>query len=71
MSACRRLATFWGSASQVVELPDHRLMLIQPLDPAEDDDLINRLLELNPSFRDLVAKSKASPRKPFPLTPQS
>lgn len=51
----------------VVELPDQRLVAIQPLDPAEDDDLINELLESNPSFRALVARSKASPRKPFPL----
>jgi hypothetical protein len=51
------------------ELPDQRLVAMQPLDPAEDDDLINELLESNPSFRPLVARSKASPRKPFPLDP--
>ncbi len=32
----------------------------------EDDDLVDRLLELNPSFRALVERSKASPRRPFP-----
>jgi putative RNA 2'-phosphotransferase len=31
----------------------------------EDDDLVDRLLESDPSFRALVAKSKASPRRPF------
>jgi hypothetical protein len=51
----------------VVELPDRRLVAIQPLDPTEDDDLINELLASDPSFRELVAKSKAGPRKPFPL----
>jgi hypothetical protein len=55
----------------VVELPDHRLVAIQPLDATEDDDLINGLLESNPRFRELVAKSKAGPRKPFPLGPDT
>jgi putative RNA 2'-phosphotransferase len=32
----------------------------------EDDDLVDRLLESNPSFRALVERSKASPRRPFP-----
>jgi hypothetical protein len=49
----------------VVELPDQRLIAIQPLDPAEDDELSSELLESNPAFRDLVSRSKASPRKPF------
>jgi hypothetical protein len=50
----------------VVQLPDQRLVAIQPLDPAEDDALTSELLESNPEFQALVAKSKASPRKPFP-----
>jgi hypothetical protein len=50
----------------VIELPDHRLIAVQPLDPAdENDDLVNELLETNPAFQALVAKSKASKRKPF------
>jgi hypothetical protein len=49
----------------VVELPDQRLLAIQPLDPEEDDSLMDELLEANPKFQALVAKSKASPRKPF------
>jgi len=52
----------------VVELPDHRLVSIRGLEPDDDDDLIDRLLESNPSFRALVEKSKASPRRPFPST---
>ena len=52
----------------VVELPDHRLVSIQGLEP-DDDDLVDRLLESNPAFRALVEKSKASPRKPFPTPP--
>jgi hypothetical protein len=49
----------------VVEMPDHRLLAIQPLDPQEDDSLVEELLESNPSFQVLVAKSKAGPRRPF------
>jgi hypothetical protein len=49
----------------VVEMPDQRLLAIQPLDPREDDDLINQLLASNPRFQELVAKSKSSPRRPF------
>lgn len=49
----------------VVELPDHRLLAIQSLDPNEDDSLMDELLASNPKFQSLVAKSKAGPRKPF------
>jgi hypothetical protein len=51
----------------VVELPDQRLLAIQPLDTQEDDALIEELLETNPKFQALVAKSKSSPRKPFAI----
>ena len=49
----------------VVEMPDQRLLAIQALDPQEDDTLMDELLESNPRFQALVARSKASPRKPF------
>ena len=49
----------------VVEMPDQRLLAIQPLEPQEDDTLMDELLASNPKFQALVAKSKASPRKPF------
>ncbi len=49
----------------VVEMPDERLLAIQALDPQEDDTLMDELLASNPKFQALVAKSKASPRKPF------
>jgi hypothetical protein len=49
----------------VVEMPDQRLLAIQPLEPQEDDGLIDELLASNPRFQALVAKSKAGPRKPF------
>jgi hypothetical protein len=49
----------------VVEMPDQRLLAIQPLEPQEDDTLTDELLASNPTFQALVAKSKASPRKPF------
>lgn len=49
----------------IVEMPDQRLLSIQTLDPNEDDSLMDELLESNPKFQALVAKSKASPRKLF------
>ncbi len=54
----------------VVELPDQRLLAIQPLEPLEDDTLVDELLASNTKFQALVAKSKASPRKPFSLGSQ-
>ena len=53
----------------VVQLPDQRLIAIQSLDSAEDDSLIDELLASNPKFQALVAKSKASPLKPFAPRP--
>lgn len=58
-----------SGSTVVVQLPDQRLVAIQPLDPGDDDDLVNQLIESNPSFRSLVGRSKASPRKPFPVSP--
>ena len=49
----------------VIELPDHRLIALQPLEPAEDDEFISDLLESNAEFQALVAQSKAGARKPF------
>lgn len=49
----------------VVEMPDQRLLAIQSLDSQEDDSLMDELLGSNPQFQALVAKSKASARKPF------
>jgi len=51
--------------AMVVQLPDQRLVALQPLDSSEDDALTSELLKTDPAFRALVAKSKASPRKPF------
>ena len=51
----------------VVEMPNRRLLAIQPLEPQEDDGLMDELLASNPRFQALVAKSKKSPRKPFSL----
>ena len=49
----------------VVEMPDQQLLTIQPLNPQEDDGLIDELLASDPKFQALVASSKASGRKPF------
>jgi hypothetical protein len=49
----------------VVELPDQRLIAIQALEPAEDDSLVDDLLQSDPAFQALVARSKAGSRKPF------
>jgi hypothetical protein len=50
----------------VVEMPDHRLVSIQTLEPTDDDDLTSDLLDSNPAFRAIVERSKSSPRRPFP-----
>jgi hypothetical protein len=55
----------------VVEMPDHRLLTIQPFDPEENDDLIDELLASNPKFQELVAKSMSGARKPFPTVSQA
>jgi hypothetical protein len=49
----------------VVEMPDQRLLAIQSLVVQDDDNLMDELLASNPKFQALIAKSKASPRKPF------
>jgi hypothetical protein len=49
----------------VIEMPDHRLIAIQALDTSEDDSLVSDLLESKEAFKALVAKSRASARKPF------
>ena len=50
----------------VIELPDHRLVALQPLDLGEDDSLVDELLNSDAAFRAVVAKSKEGTRKPFP-----
>jgi hypothetical protein len=54
-----------SGSTVVVQLPDERLVAIHPLEPAEDDDLINQLIESNAAFRELVARARSGPRKPF------
>lgn len=49
----------------VVEMPDQRLLAIQPLVAGEDDALMDELLSSDPKFQALVQKSKASPRRSF------
>jgi hypothetical protein len=49
----------------IVELPDQRLVAIHSVDPLEDDSLMEELLATNPTFQELVARSKRSPRKPW------
>jgi hypothetical protein len=54
----------------VVEMPDHRLLAIQALEPDADDALMDELLASNPQFQPLVAKSRAAPRKPLHIPVQ-
>lgn len=49
----------------IVELPDQRLVAVQALEATGDDSLIDDLLQSNPAFQALVAKSHSSPRKSF------
>jgi len=51
----------------VVELPDQRLLAIQPLSPQKEDWSIDELLQSDPRFQALVAKSKDGRRNPFDL----
>jgi hypothetical protein len=53
--------------SIVIELPNRGLISIQPL--AADDSLFDDLIEHNPKFRALLAKSMASPREPYSFAP--
>jgi len=55
----------------VIELPDKRLIAIHPLEASDDDGLVDELLASNEAFQALVAKSKASPRKPFGMGSKS
>jgi hypothetical protein len=53
----------------IVELPDHRLVALQPVPTDADDSLIDELLTSNSSFQALMVKSASGPRKPFiPIT---
>ncbi len=54
----------------IVELPDRRRIALAPLDSGEDDSLTDDLLATNAAFQDLVARSKASPSKPFVPSPR-
>lgn len=47
----------------VVQLPDQRRVTVSPFDA--DDDLVDDLIQHDEEFRALLAKSAASPRKPF------
>ncbi len=53
----------------LVELPDRGYLAIQPVE--EEDNLVNELIEKNPAFQDLLKKSIASPREPFPFAGSS
>jgi hypothetical protein len=48
-----------------LEDSNHGLISIRPIDP--DDSLVDDLIEHNPAFRALLAKSLASPREPYPF----
>ena len=43
-------------------------VVIQALESSGNDSLVDELLQSNAAFQALVAKSKASPRKPFGVT---
>jgi hypothetical protein len=55
----------------VVQMPDDRLLAIHTLDPtdAADDDLVNDLIEHNPAFRAMLARSNQGTPEPFPFDP--
>lgn len=47
------------------ELPNRRFLAIHPIDPSENDKLVDDLLMSNQRIQELVAKSKASPQQAF------
>jgi hypothetical protein len=49
----------------LVELPDRRLVALQPISSTDEECLIDELLASNTAFQELVGKSKSGPRKPF------
>ncbi|HYE19276.1 MAG TPA: hypothetical protein VEA69_12575 [Tepidisphaeraceae bacterium] len=49
----------------VVEVPDRRLVTIQPLEAGDNDALVDRLIEMNPAFREMIERSKRGGRRPF------
>jgi hypothetical protein len=51
-------------ATILVECPDHRVVRIET---TEDDDFMDRLIESNAEFRQLLKDSAAGPWHPFPL----
>jgi len=51
--------------AMIVELPNHHFLTIRPMDPEDEDSLTDDLLANDAQFQALLAKSKASPRKPF------
>ncbi|MGC8640425.1 MAG: hypothetical protein ACP5XB_11175 [Isosphaeraceae bacterium] len=50
----------------VIALPNRGLVSIQPVET--DDELVDELIEHNADFRELLIKSLASPREPFPFS---
>lgn len=54
----------------VVELPDRRLVTIQSLNAPEDDALVDNLLQSNPAFQAMVARSKTGTRRAFIPAPK-
>ncbi len=49
-----------------VALPNCGVVSIQPVESG--DDLVDDLIEHNAAFRELLTKSLASPREPFPFS---
>jgi hypothetical protein len=49
----------------VVELPDRGFVAIQAVEA--DDELVDELIAHNPAFREVLTRSLASPREPFPF----
>ena len=54
----------WNRA-RVQSVIDHYENQTEDQAAAQDDSLADDLLRTNPSFRELVARSKVSPRRPF------
>lgn len=54
-----------GGRAVVFELPDGRRLAVSPAVKREDDDFMDRLIESNADFRQLLVVAAGEARKPF------
>jgi hypothetical protein len=61
----RAILKQWAYAHRSPKCGRKNFMATKIIQPLDDDELVNNLIERNADFQALLAKSAASPRKPF------